>query len=444
MRWYIINDAEWTEESTLYFFVGLVIVVVVAAIAGLIEVISASFDGGQGKSCMKVIFGFIQFFGGVGIALLIGMNIVSIDPALLPFATLLFGTAIATVLKVLFLVLGLDRRVPAFHHALTVSTPFVFLSWAPFAVSSALLAGPAVYWTSLLGSALAMVGSLSFARSLRQVVNVRSRVEQRQVQSFLGSISYHSRLGYFFMGTGAAGQAAVSVILEVMGVSGGWHTLMFWLSALTHVAVFLIGFLLLFQTREDAVVSSVVDQLVAFEKVRTSINWARFTNANRYQESSFYFDLIVHKGEKFFSIHWPGKDPGVLREFGFEAEQTEAGTSFVIPWASLKDPEKLKAFVRGLIPKGSEMFLAVGTTSKAKAISYRLPPSLQEDEWFSNSPSNRQAAMKAKTDAAISRLRTSGTKGAAAGGAVGYTAYMAVTEEEASQEPNQQDSSGWL
>ena len=307
MRWYIINEVEWTEDSAFYFFVGIIIVVVIAAIAGLIEVISTSFENGQGKSCMTALFGVAQFFGGIAIASLTAINFASIDTALLPFAILLFVTSAAMVLKILFRVLRLDRRVPAFHHALTLSTPFVFLSCAPFAVNSALAAEPVSYWISLFGSALAVAGALSFARSLSKVVNVRSKLEQRQVQSFLGSISHHSRLGLFFMGTGTAGQAAVSVILEAMGASGGWHTVLFWLSALVHLALFFIGFLMLFQTRDDAVVSSVIAQLVEFEKVRTSINWARFTNSNRYQESTFYFDLIVHKGKTFFNIQWPGQ-----------------------------------------------------------------------------------------------------------------------------------------
>lgn len=452
MRWFVGTNSGISEESFLIMaaiFGILAVGVLVSGIADSIKEAAGNLRPGQGSQIARFIFRSAQFLGGIFVAVWAANSIGPLDSPFFPALLMFLSVAVAVAMRVTLLVFGLEERAPMLAVGITLSIPLLFFSWAPFAIVSALEAPVWSYWISLSASGLASFGALAIIREL-MVKQSRSGSDHKRHMDLSEMYPLRS-LGFVFLGGGLAGQFAVAAILDTLGISGLWHLILFWTAALLNVVVACLGLVGLIASRLDLVSSRVVKQIAEVEKNRTSIAWLRFTDANRYQESTFYFDFVVEKRKTFFTLRIepkfsPAGFLGTARSLGFKAADLDGMLSVEVPWKNLKEPDVLTGLIRMIIPRRTDLYVLVGYTPKAtRRNAFFFPPSLLEEAWEYESPKQRR--LRAKHWKSVepsfgSAVSSGGT--AVAGGVTGYSVTTVAWEESREADADSPEESNYF
>lgn len=437
MRWFVGTNSGISEEAFLImaaFFGVLAFGALVSAIVDSLKAGAASIQPGQGRQFVRFIFRSAQFFGGIFAAVWAANAVVSIDAPFTPALVLVLSVAIAVSMRAVSLVFGLGERAPMVAVGITLSILLSFFSWAPFAIVSALEAPVWSYWITLVASGLASYGALAVIRELQRKQS-RSTPNHMRRLDFTEQLPLKS-IGFFLLGGGTAGQFALDSILASLGVSGAWHFILFWTAALINVALACLGLLLLITGRSDLVSPRVAKQIAELEKNRSSLEWIRFTDANRYQESAFYFDFVVEKRKTFFTMRIEPKfiREGLLetaRSLNLKTTDTNGTLSVEVPWNLLKEADALTGLIRMVVPKRTDLYVLAGYTPKAtRSQVFFFPPSLLEEEWEYESPKQRRLRAKQSKSVEPSFGRAVPSRGpAVAGGVAGYSVTTVAWKE---------------
>lgn len=437
MRWFVVTDSGVSEETFLIMAAILGVLAVGSLLSWIVDSLkeaSRSIQPGQGRQIARLISRTAQFFGGTFVALWAANAVSSLDSPFLPALSLALFMALAVVIKVVLLVFGLEERAPTLAVALTLSIPLFFFSWAPFVIVAALEAPVWSYWSSLPASGLAAYGALAIVREIHGK-QARSGPDHKRLLGIFESLPLRS-LGAVLLGVGLAGQFAVAAILAALGVSGPWNVILFWTAALLNLALAFLGLVALIASRANPVPANVVKQITEVEKKRSSFDWIRFTNANRYQEATFYFDLVIERRKTFFTLRIEPKfaPAGFLdaaQSLGFDTTDLDELMSVAVPWKSLSDPDLLTGLIRLIVPRRTDLFVLVGYIPNATRFNaFFFYPSLLEEEWEYESPKQRRLRAKQwksvdpRVGGAVSRGGS-----AVAGGVTGYSVTTVAWKE---------------
>lgn len=452
MRWFVGTNSGISEEYFLImaaFFGILAVGALLAVIVDSLKEASRSIQPGQGRQIARHIFRSAQFFGGILVAFWAANEVGSLDSQFLPALFLALFLALAVVIRVILLVFGLEERAPTLAVAWTLSIPLFFFSWAPFVIVAALEAPVWSFWSSLTASGLAAYGALAIVGELLGK-QARSGPHHKRLLGISESLPLRS-LGFVLLGVGLAGQFAVAAILAALGVSGPWHIILFWTAALLNIALVFFGFMALIASRADLVSPRVVKQIAEVEKKRSSIAWIRFTNANRYQEATFYFDLVIEKRKTFFTLRIEPKfaPAGFLdaaQSLGFDTTDPDELMSVAVPWKSLSDPDLLTGLIRLIVPRRTDLFVLVGYIPNATRFNpFFFHPSLLEEEWEYESP--KQRSLRAKQwKSADPRVGGAVSRGgsAVAGGVTGYSVTTVAWKESREEAADSSEESNYF
>ena len=437
MRWFVGTNSGISEESFLIMAVIFGVLALGVLVSGVVDstrAAAASMQPGQIRKFGRFIFRSAQFLGGIIVASWAANTVGSVDSPFFPGFLLVLSVAIAVSTRVALLALGLRERAPLLAFATTLAITLFFFSWAPFAIVSALEAPTWSYWISLSSSGLASFGALSIIGELLGK-QARSGPDHKRKMD-LTELYPLSSIGFVLLGGGPAGQLAVTAILDALGISGPWHVILFWTAALLNIALVSLGLMALIASRADLVSPRVVKQIEEVEKKRSSIAWIRFTNANRYQEATFYFDLVIEKRKTFFTLRIEPKfaPAGFLdaaRSLGFDTTDLDELLSVAVPWKSLNNPDALTGLVRMIVPRRTDLFVLVGYTPKATGSNaFFFAPSLLEEEWEYESPKQQRLRAKQRKSLEPSFGGAVSRGGSAlAGGATGYSVTTVAWKE---------------